>query len=884
MQRFWMLAVLVLLLLAPNAAAVPPVLAVGNTISGVVQLNTSTPSGIAGAVVLARRTEASAVTITTTTTLDGSYTLAPVPEGTYELSVRPPVPTETSPTWVAAAEPILVSVPPDQPATNLLVEPATVTFTGRLQAPGALPFTGANMAWVRAENQEGRGNTVQVSANGEFTLHVLAGMTFLRFSFNNTDWVAPIELSGRVYFTTEGDTVAVEPNPLLVIEQQAQLSGLVQIVQANGNPVPAPAGIPVRAWRADGTAFAMAVTDQNGAYAMDVISGTWFIRAVPLPDTRYPLNVPPDQRNYYIPAQSPQLALILSDTAVLSTVNLLIATADVTITGSVIDTATGVVPDLDGRAYALYAQNARPTFGSTAPILNGQFDALRLSSALAQTYTVGVAFPPDEAATGLSRVLLSNLQPGETRMITLPVALDTSHITGTLRLRNGTLALNRPGVVWAASNTGGWARTKVNPLSATYDLNVATTDTTGQGGSIWRVRAFVDPTTGVIVQRPRVQRVLVPYNSGNGATVPNIDFTIVQGSELGVITGRVVAPPISAGGQPIPLPGVRIAVRELTEESAAAFTAWRFTDRDGRFRIPVPAGTYRVIAGEGRAFNLPIRNLVMPTPQIVSVTAGSAQNVNLAFRAVNVRLTGTVTLNGTGHPALLRIRAADGSVVHGRTDATGAYTVGLISRLAWTFEAVGSDGNVFLRSDPATVTPNAPPPFQNGPNLVLLPVETIPDTQAFRFSADTDQIFTMSDGAQVEVLAGAMADDSRQIMLTVQPLPELAGDGDTRPVRFGYRLNAFDETSRRPITHFLRPVTLKIPFTATQLASLGITPDQLIPSYWDEASASWKPVETAAVTVDANGDGVVCMGVDHFTDFAVVAAPGGRVFLPITVK
>src|SRR5262249_5473490 len=97
----------------------------------------------------------------------------------------------------------------------------------------------------------------------------------------------------------------------------------------------------------------------------------------------------------------------------------------------------------------------------------------------------------------------------------------------------------------------------------------------------------------------------------------------------------------------------------------------------------------------------------------------------------------------------------------------------------------------------------------------------------------------------------------------------------------GYRLQAFD-ASRLPISHFNSDVTLAIPFTAAQLAALGVTPEQLVPSYWDEATASWKPVPNVSVETDVNGDGTVFISVNHFTDFALTPSSATYVtFLPL---
>ena len=161
-------------------------------------------------------------------------------------------------------------------------------------------------------------------------------------------------------------------------------------------------------------------------------------------------------------------------------------------------------------------------------------------------------------------------------------------------------------------------------------------------------------------------------------------------------------------------------------------------------------------------------------------------------------------------------------------------------------------------------------------------VQDLPQSQVFAFDAATDQRFSMGDGSRVEASAGAFAEGG-QALLSVRPIPDLTSAAGAEPISFGYRLQAYSlgDDGRQPVTHFNRPVTLVIPFTAAQLQALGITAAQLVPAYWDEASASWKPVETVSVITDDTGGGVVQVSVEHFTDYALVTSGGHSVFLPL---
>lgn len=829
------------------------------TIAGAVTLN---GSGVDNAAVVASR---AGFVRTTATSASGAYSLTGLVAGDYTLSVRPAAVTATSPDWVYTGEPALVSVPPAA-TQDFAVTAATVTVSGRLVAPegasNATPFAAPNRAWVRAENQEGQGNIVEVAPNGSFSVKTLPGVVLVRVQLENSDWTVSAALRDTIFYAEANETIALDP--IAVVAKQALISGTVNVKGAAA----APAGIPVRAWRLDGSDLEQTFTTAGGAYRLPVTAGVWLIQAMPL------------EQQQYVAAAPPQRVALNSNTAAV-TQDLLIAFADVTVNGRTVDSVTGepLTTGVAGRAYALFAApgNTRPLTGASAPIENGVF-TLKLASSLATTYTIGVFFPPDVAYTALSRVTIDISRPINDP-IAIPISGSNAEISGQLQSRSGQAVTDVAGSVWGVSDSGGWARTRVNPADGSYTLPVVTTDLTGAGGSTWAVRAFVDPTSGYIVQRPRLQRVFLPYNAGAGS-VATANFTLAEIATFGVISGVVTAP-----DGVTPLPGVRIAVREFTNNSTTAYDRWTYTDRQGRYQVRVPAGVYRVSAHNNeRLRGRPTRNgLVEPAALTVTVAANGQQRANLRFRAVDARVAGQVQYNNQGYPALVQARSSDGAVVAIRTQLDGSFVLGLKADLSWTLQAVGSDGNVFLRSNALTLTPAAAqqPVALNAP-LILAPAAVLPESQAFVFAAAEDQIFTMSDGSQVQAPAGAFAAEG-QVALTVRPLPELVAVGTVRPVSFGYRLHAFD-AERRPITHFLRPITLVIPFSAEQLAALGISVEQLVPAYWDEASASWKPVEQVAVVRDSTGGGTVHITVDHFTDFALLGSTGSSVFQPLVVR
>ena len=494
---------------------------------------------------------------------------------------------------------------------------------------------------------------------------------------------------------------------------------------------------------------------------------------------------------------------------------------------------------------------------------------------MATDYRIGAFFPQGAQYTALTAKPIQ-VTPGQIiANFTLPVAPNNATISGHFNSHTtGQPQLGLPGIVYAASNRLGIARDRLNPLDGSYALHVATTDETGHGGSFWWLHAFVDPTTGYIVQRPRNQRVFLPYNSGQGSTA-TVDFTVAPINA--VIAGRVT----DAQGQPVA--GARVSVHEQAAPAGADFDRWDLTGLDGRYRIRVTAGAYLLRAD--------FRNLIQPVPQRVTVASGdTAKNVDLQFRAKDATITGQVTYNGTGHAAFVRAFSSTGAHLDTLAGADGRYALRVNAGDTWNVQAVSEaisttgalSATIFLKSARLPIAPHTSPP-PNALNLALLVSDRLPETVAFGFDAAEDQALTLADGAQLLIPAGALA-ASGQVTVAARPRGDLADDAGAQPVSFGYRVQAYD-ASHLPITHFNTPVTIVLPFTAAQLSALGVTADQLVPSYWDEATASWKPVPNVVVSQDAaTGDGTVNIQIEHFTDFALLATSGSTVFLPLTMR
>ena len=511
--------------------------------------------------------------------------------------------------------------------------------------------------------------------------------------------------------------------------------------------------------------------------------------------------------------------------------------------------------------------------GPGAPLTNGLF-TLKLAASVATTYTIGLFLSPDAGYAVQTQVSINVASVPSS--LNVPVAANNATISGALRKRDGTPLTGVAGAIYSVGERGAGARTQVSPINGSYSLPVTTSNLDGEGGTTWAVRAWVDPTSGYVVQRPRGQRVFVPCSNGDGVDVTSIDFTTLALTDFGTVRGRVLSPGV---GSLMPLAGVRVTA-QAADGNTGGPVPWGFTNANGEFVLRLPTGGYTLSAHDN-----PLRQLrlIEPAPQRITVVAATLlSNQNLTFRRSDATISGTVSFNGAATAAIVRARAADGANVAVRVGATGSYSLPLLAGLQWQVEAVGTDQSSFLRSAKVSVTPAT----SSNPALPLTRLEDLPASQGFAFDAAVAQIFTLSDGSRVEAPAGAFA-ASGQAMLIVRSLPDLAGSAGAEPISFGHRLHAFEPNSNghpEPVTRFNTPVTLVLPFTAAQLTALGITAAQLIPAYWDEASASWKPVETVTVTTNASGGGEVHVSVEHFTAYALVTTGERRIHLPAIMR
>jgi hypothetical protein len=858
LQRLGVVLVLLTLLLAAPAGPAFAEEETGNnnTIQGAVLFDGAATPALGAKVVATQPGKASR---STTVSPSGAYTLA-VSEGTWLVTVKPPAISETSPDWVYTgdAQPLAFTSNPDpsEPikTLNFSVAAATATLTGQLLVPtgSGATFATPNRAWVKVVNQEGDGNTVLADAAGNFSVKVQPGNVSPKVTLENDDWFPPVELSGLEVTLKAGDnplaSVADQVFPagtIQLLEKKAYITGVV-VDQTTNLPVP---NVPVRAWRVDGTEVADTLSDGSGVYFIKLIQGNWRLRAIP------------GAAQNFVAAESPQRVFLPSETSN-AYQTLKVAPVDATMNGQIVDQNGNNLTISRGRVYPVWKEGKNwVQLGQGMPVVNGVF-TVRFASSVATNYRLKGSFPEDSGVTAADDVPVT-ITSGFTSDITFPVAAFNATISGTfLKHDDQTQAQTGvPGIVYTGSNTGALAKDRINPQNGQYLINVATTDTAGRGGTFWRLHAYVDPTTGYIVQPPRHQRVFIAWNGGAGED-KQVDFVVAKINAA--ISGQVLDP------QGNPVRGAKVYAKELLGSEGSPFQRWKLTDDTGHFSIKVTAGKYEVSAA--------YRNWIAPLIQTVSVAADEMGTVSLQFRPKAVRIKGTVMYNSAPHIAFIRATSDTGAKMSVKTGSAGNFSMYVNANDTWHLQAVSEEGENYLASSRVEVDTPASGNVE-GVTLDLKASDTLPEDISFTFDATIDQSFLLSNGSQVVIPAYAMA-DSGNVTLVVRALTDLADADGAKPVSFGYRLLAYDQ-SHMPVVRFAQAITINVPFTAAQLASLGVTPDQLIPQYWDNGTQSWKPVNGYSVSVNDDGSGTLNFSVDHFTDFAAMVNANNRYFMPL---
>jgi len=685
---------------------------------------------------------------------------------------------------------------------NFVVDRATATVTGRLLKPGGSPVTSSDNLGVGVFSMEGKGSGTQITSN-DGTFSVNVPAGSYMFNV----WAPPNSNYGAPNVTpfSVADGDIKDLGDITLVTKSATIQGTV--TDGNGNPV---ANLVVEAFSRSGGGFSEGQTDANGQFQIKVTAGTWMVMPRLSPTSSYALD------------SNPQEVQVSANQTV--TYNISLTNATATIQGTVVD-SNGSPVSVYGFAFAQVNGSNFGPGGLGGPVERGSF-SFKVPPG---TYSVNIGLPPGSSYTpGDSQTV--TVSDGQTQNITLTVKSNTATIQGTIKDENGNpVTANMH--VFAVSSNNTFQEGQVS--NGSYSISVA--------AGTWSLGYFIDPSTGYISAPPDPS---LRFSVKDGETkTENITLTKANST----ISGTVTQPDGSAAT------GVFVSVE--TSGVNRRFVAGSPTDSNGNYSINVSDGTYLV-----RANVAPNSGYLSPAEQQVTVS-GSNATQNFTLRTANATITGTVKLNGSGVAAFVYAWSDDGGFSQAQADSSGQFSLSVSSGTTWHVGAFYQSNTTPYQATEVAIDPSS----GNTADLTLSQASfTLPSPVSFTFDATKPKLITLDDGTTINIPANAMA-TSGNVTLTVNPKATLPAQKQGKPVWYGYEFKAFN-ASGQSITQFNSNITITFPYDPNILTQLGLTPSDLVPSYWDSTSGTWKKVGN--VTIDSSAN-TVTISVNHFTDFAL---------------
>lgn len=693
-----------------------------------------------------------------------------------------------------------------------------VNLTGLV--PGTLYYY---KAWARnASNLD--------SSSGEYSFTAASSTTTYTTS---TTTSATTNTTGTA--TTTTSTAITTTTTSTSTDSSTGTSGTIQgkVVKSNGAGI---GNVWVNANQYNTGKWAQTKTGSDGSFSLSVPAGDWMV------------NVYPEYNSGFAGTQTPrQVTVSAGGTAELS---FILESLGARITGSIVDANGQVLADASGYVSTYvepsagtgsYTTSMMPAYGG--PIEKGMFSF----PVPAGSWTLSVYFPSDvKFAAPLPQAV--TIGEGETKNVILRAGQNDATISGFLKTSAGTVitALDPSKVkAYVSSRGGSWQNVQVDS-QGTFSVQVA--------AGTWYVGVWADPSTGYTSQSHDVEVIVA---SGEKRSV---DLVLSRADSF--VSGTV-----KAGGAPLANVWVSIDQRSFssastmdhTEMKSSPFVGGGSSDAQGNFKIAVPAGSYFV-----HAFYPQTAGYINPPEASVTVQAGQTAAVDLVFRTADITISGATLMDGKGVSAFVWGWSDSGAYVGTRSDDMGSYSLTVAQNDTWHIAASREGSGTYAKAAEMTVRVDGGSVTQD---LVLLPLSTI-IAQAVEKVVETvkPQTVELSDGAKTILPANALGSGG-SASVTMKPTVEAPSIATASVVGTSYHVEAKD-TAGKEITNLNAEITISLPFDETELAAKGLNPDDLVLSYFDETTNSWKSLEKQVV--DKQSKTVSAM-VNHLTLFALVA-------------
>jgi hypothetical protein len=811
-------------------------------------------SPIANAEVVAWREEGEGWSSTFTGD-DGSYDLVAGP-GKWEITVYRPYDTKVDWFYDSAPKRLRFSndTKKESKSKNFVVtRSAGGKITGYIELPDGVSATDlSKYVYVDVFDPEGRGNWSQPDGDGKFEIPLQPG------EYELTIWVDP-ELKGfgspKPRFVRIGKNNFEIPKPISLVSRDKILTGKIT-TDTTGKGLP---NVEVWAWSDEG-GWVSDTTNVDGEYSLNVSVGRWEI-GYDLPMTEDGSEPP------YIPG-SPKRVRI-KEGGNMPTVNFTVRPAGAKISGTVYDSNTRPLSDLDAWVYARkYSEDdefsqvladvpltSKGTF--TFPSVPGK-------------YWVGVWLPPGSGYSfpsekiysvkldddNKSTVLLDHNNAVVTE-ISFTLAENDSIIAGKFSL-GGSDVTGLTGEVYAIRVDGdGWQSTAIED-NGTYELVLAE--------GTWALDYYIeaDASDRKIPAHPSQS---ITVKAVSSSTVSQ-DFTLRTASAS--ISGKAI---YESNGSAVVESTLYVwAYREGSNEYWDEVE----TDENGTFSISVlPGGFYEV--GAILPENLREQNFLDAAILRVDLSS-NVTDLNLTISKANTYIFGKA-FGVDGNPvagATVYAWADDGRENYASTDANGDFNVSVSSGSVWHVGAeVEIDQNDTIHfyftdyeTDVDLRTANSKPALEL---QLIAPAFELPEGASVTFDPTKDFVTKLPDGSEITILGGAanFASDVTEVRLVITPTAKgLSKSADEKPADYGYSLELFDNKGKKMEGNFKKDVIISIPVDINASLAKGMDINNVEGMYYSTTKDSWDKAKTS--TWDKNSS-TLTLTIDHFTTVAAVA-------------
>ena len=815
-------------------------------------------SPIANAEVVAWREEGEGWSSTFTGD-DGSYELVAGP-GRWEITVYRPHDIRVD--WFYESVPKRVRF-----ANDTKKESKTKNFVvtrgsggkvvGSIQLPNGVSGTELSQyVYVDIFDPEGRGNWDQPDKeDGKFEIHLEPG------EYELTIWIdsefkklkkygSPMPRIIRV-----GKNTIELPKPISLVTRDKTLTGKVTI-DTTGKGLP---NVEVWAWSDEG-GWVSDTTNENGEYSLSISSGRWEI-GYDLPMAEDGSELP------YI--SSPPKRVRIKEGGNIPIVNFTIRPAGAKISGTVYDSNSRPLSDLDAWVYAReyseddeYSQvladvplSSKGTF--SFPAVAGKYQVgLWLSPGSGYTFPDEKIYTVEYDENTKTTTLLDESE-NTAQEISFNLSENNAVIAGSFTL-SGQSVTGLSGEVYAIRVDGeGWQSTAIED-DGSYELTLA--------AGTWALDYYIeaDASDRKIPVHP-AQPITV--KSVASSTVSQ-DFILRTASAS--ISGKAI---YESNGSAVVESTLYVwAYREGNNEYWDEVE----TDENGSFSIPVlPGGFYEV----GAILPVDLREQGYLDAAVLRVDLSSnVTDLNLTISKANAYIAGKV-LGVDGKPvvdATVYAWADDGRETHGITDTNGDFNVSVVSGSVWH---VGAEAEIdendtvnFYFTNYETDVDLGTANSKSGLELQLqAPTFELPEGTSVTFDPTKDFVTKLPDGSEITILGGSanFASDVNESRLVITPTAKgLSKSADEKPADYGYSLELFDNKGKKMEGNFKKDVIISIPVDINASLAKGMDVNNIEGMYYSTTKDSWDKAKTS--TWDKNSS-TLTLTIDHFTTVAAVA-------------